>query len=131
MRELERRLSAYGSDLSRWPEGAGEAREALLGRPEFRRAWEDERALDRRLAGERAELDAEIAGSGALTRLGQLAVPRSSAGFLGIPWRRVAAGVLLAGMLGGAFNLMLPAPPTDPLDMALVDPLAGLDPALR
>ena len=72
MRELDRRLAAYGSDFSRWPDGAAEAREALLAEPDFRRAWEKERELDRTLAAERDALDAEIARSGALARLGRL-----------------------------------------------------------
>jgi hypothetical protein len=132
MPDRERRLATYGSDLSRWPEGAHEAREALLAQPAFRHAWEEERRLDRTLAAHRDQLDAEIARSGAMARLGKLSGWRSSAGFLaGIPWRRVAAGVLLAGMLGGALDLMLPQPAPDPIEMALVDPLAGLDVGAR
>jgi hypothetical protein len=128
MRELDRHLTTYGSDLSRWPDHAVEAREALLSRPDFRRAWETERDLDRGLAADRARLDAEIAGAGAVARLGRLAARRGPAGILaGVPWRRVAAAMIVAGMLGGAFDLMLPSPQPDPIEMALVDPLAGLD----
>ncbi len=128
MRDRERRLSTYGSDLSRWPRGADEARPALLAEPEFRRAWEKERELDRRLATLRGALDDEIARSGALGRLRQRTAGRVSAGFISdIPWRRVAAGVLLAGMLGGAVGFALPPTSPDPIEMALVDPLAGLD----
>jgi hypothetical protein len=128
MRDLDRRLAAYGSNLSRWPDGSSEAREALLSQPEFRRAWERERDLDRKLADDRDQLDAEIARSGALARLGRLAAHRASAGLLAdISWRRVAAAVLVAGMLGGVLDLMLPSPPADPIEMALVDPLASLD----
>ncbi len=132
MRDIDRRLATYGSDLSRWPQHAAEAREALLGEPEFRRAWERERDLDRKLAAERDALDADILRSGAIARLGRLSSQRISAGFLAdVPWRRVAAGVILAGMLGGGLDLMLPAPVSDPLEMALVDPLAGFDAGTR
>jgi hypothetical protein len=128
MRDLHRRLSAYGADLSRWPDGADEARAALLAEPDFRRAWERERDLDRNLAALRATLDDEIARSGAIGRLRQSSGRRVFPGFFSdIPWRRVAAGVLLAGMLGGALGFALPQPAADRIEMALVDPLAGLD----
>ena len=128
MSELDRRLATHGSDLSRWPDDAAEAREALLGQPKFRRAWEKERELDRALAADRHSLDAEISRSGAIARLGRLSARHTSAGLLAdVPWRRVAAGVILAGMLGGALDLMLPSPQPDPIEMALVDPLTGLD----
>ena len=128
MYDLDHRLAAYGSDLSRWPDGSAEAREALLGQPEFRRAWERERDLDRKLADDRDQLEAEVARSGALARLGRLAARRASGGMLGdISWRRVAAAVIFAGVLGGALDLMLPSPPAEPIEMALVDPLDSLD----
>lgn len=128
MSELDQRLATYGSDLSRWPDAGLEAREVLLARPDFRRAWESERELDRALATDRGRLDAEVARSGALARLGRLSARRASASVLaGVPWRRVAAGVIVAGVLGGAIDLLRPAPPADPIEMALIDPLAGLD----
>jgi len=128
MNDLERELAAYGADLSRWPRGAAEARAALLADPEFRRAWEAERPLDRALAAERDALDAEITRSGAVARLGRLAARRSSAGFLvDIPWRRVAAGVIVAGMLGSGLDLVLPGPVSDPIEVALLDPLDAAD----
>ena len=128
MSELDRRLATYGADLSRWPEGSAEAREALLGQPEFRFAWERERDLDRKLAEDRERLDAEIARSGALARFGRLASRRIPGhGLADIPWRRVAAAVIVAGMLGGGLDLMLPGPAADAIEMALVDPLASLD----
>jgi hypothetical protein len=129
MTEHDRRLAIYGSDLSRWPEGASEAREVLLREPEFRRAREEERGLDRQLAAHRAEIDAEIASSGALTRVGRLSERYAPAGFVaGIPWRRVAAGVILAGVLGGALDyLVLPQSASEPIEMALIDPLDGFD----
>ena len=129
MTEHDRRLAMYGSDFPRWPEGAGEAREALLREPGFRRAWEEERALDGLIAADRAEIDAEIARSGALARLGRLSEHYAPAAVVaGIPWRRVAAGVLIAGVLGGALDyLVLPRPASEPIDLALVDPLDGFD----
>jgi hypothetical protein len=129
MADQDRRLATHGSDFSRWPGDASEAREALLREPKFRRAWEEERDLDRRLAAGRDEIDAEIARSGALARLGRLSERHAPAGFLaGIPWGRVAAGVLIAGMLGGALDyLVLPQSAAEPIDLALVDPLDTFD----
>jgi hypothetical protein len=127
MSDFSRALAVYGSDLSRWPGGAAEARAALLADPEFRRAWETERELDRALAAERDALDAEIAGSGAAERLGRLAARGAPAGFLAdIPWRRVAAGVIFAGMLGCALDLFLPGP-SDAVEVAMFDPLDAAD----
>ncbi len=126
--DLDRNLATYGSDLSRWPDRSVEAKAALLGNPEFRRAFERERDFDRKLAEERDKLDGEIARSGAVARLKHEALKWHSANFLaGMPWRRVAAGVLLAGMLGGGLDLMLPEPIADPLDVSIVDPLDDLD----
>ena len=128
MNDLERGLAVYGADLSRWPNGAAEARAALLADPEFRRAWETERSFDRSLAAEREALDAEIARSGAVVRLGHLTGRSTAAGYLAeIPWRRVAAGVLLAGMLGSVLDLILPGPASDPIEVALFDPLDAAD----
>jgi hypothetical protein len=129
MTDRDSRLAIFGSDFSRWPDGGGEAREALLSEPKFRRAWEEERDLDREIETHRADIDAEIARSGALARLGRLSERYAPAGFVAaIPWRRVAAGVLLAGMLGGALDyLVLPRAASEPIDLALVDPLDGFD----
>ena len=50
------------------------------------------------------------------------------AGYLAeIPWRRVAAGVILAGMLGSVLDLILPGPASDPIEVALFDPLDAAD----
>jgi hypothetical protein len=122
---LAHRLAAYGSDLRRWPAGAEEARAALLNQPEFRRAWQREREFERSLAEYRDLLDAEIARSGAITRMRR--DPLAENPIAGMPWWRVAAVVFIAGMLGGALDLMLPETTSDPLDVAIVDPLDGLD----
>ena len=130
MSENSRRLATFGSDFSRWPDGAGEAREALLSDPPFRRAFERERDLDRRIAADRLEIDAEIVRSGALVRLGRLSERYAPAAFFAFPWRRVAAGMLLAGMLGGALDyLVLPQAASEPVDLAFVDPLDAFDTA--
>jgi len=126
-KDLARLLSAYGSELSRWPELAAEAKAALLKNPEFRRAWESERSLDQKLAMHRDALDDEMARSGGFARLRKNLVRRSAGPISGLAWRRVAAGVLIAGMLGGALDLMLPERPAEPIDVALVDPLSGFD----
>ena len=67
-RDLYRRLAAYGSDLSRWPDARRRSEGGAARDPEFRRAFEDERGLDgtsRSIASARRE----IAASGAVARL--------------------------------------------------------------
>lgn len=120
-------LRAYGSDLSRWPDHAHGAREALVARPDVRRAWESERVLDRTLAAHRNAMDQEIAASGAASEIRRRLLSRISTDPLaGIPWRSVAAAMLVAGMLGGAIDLVLPEP-LELTDMAMLDPLDTLD----
>lgn len=127
--ELRKSLATYGSEISKWPpERAAGAREALMSVPDFRRAWEDERALDRALGGARQALDDEIARSGALQRLRWQTLARLPLNALeGLGWHRVAAAVLIAGMLGGATDLLLPEPVTDTADVVMLDPLSGVD----
>ena len=126
--DLYARLGAYGADLSRWPTDATLAREALLRDPEFRRAYESERNLDRRLAEHSAALDAEIEHAGALDRVRRFVLARRPADLAaGIPWERVAAAFVVAVMLGGALDLALPQQQPETFDVAIVDPLSVLD----
>ena len=131
---LLKSLSAYGSDLSRWPgDRAGAAREALLGRPDFRRAWEQERVVDDAIDAARREIDAEVARAGSLQRVQGHVMARISADPLaGLSWTRVAAAVLVASMLGGAVDLvLLPERPAEPSEAIALDPLLGVDDAGR
>jgi hypothetical protein len=121
------RLRTYGSDVSRWPDLTSEARAALLSDRDLRAAYERERALDRDLAEEGCALDREISGAGALDRVRRRALSRVSTNALaGMPWRRLAAAMLVAGMLGGAVDLMLPTQADDPLEAVLGEPLYDL-----
>ena len=124
-------LLAYGSDLARWPpEIAARARAALLAEPSFRRAWEKEQSLDLALLAGRESLDAEIARSGAGSRIRKHLLARLPGDPLaGMRWRSVAAAMLLAGMLGGVVDLVLPEPVAESPDIAMLDPLHGLDEA--
>ncbi len=125
---LRDRLAAYGSDLSRWPDSSAEAREALIRDPDFRRAYERERELDVRLAAHRDALDTEITRGGALDRVRRGVLRRRPSDLLaGIPWRRVAAAVVVASIVGGALDLALPDQAPDSFDVAFVDPLLDLD----
>ena len=130
-RALAERLLAYGADFSRWPpEIAARARAALLGEPGFRRAWEKERSLDLGLLAERESLDAEIARSGAVSRIRKNVLARLPADPLaGMRWRSVAAAMLIAGMVGGVVDLVLPEPAAEAPDVAMLYPLDGLDEA--
>ncbi len=117
------RLQTYGSDLSRWPDSQQAAREALVARSDVRRAWESERVLDRGLAAHRDAMDREIARLEAVSRirrrlLSQLPIDPLA----GIAWRSVAAAMLIAGMMGGVIDLVLPDL-LEPTDIAMIDPL--------
>lgn len=121
-------LRAYGADFSRWPSGqAQEARAALLSTPAFRRAWEDERRLDRAFTEHRATLDAGIAHSGAVERVRKRALSHLPVPLAVLPWQRIAAAMVVAGMLGSAADLLISSTLSDPSEPALVDPLLGLD----
>jgi hypothetical protein len=122
-------LDKYGADVSRWPEAMQvSAREALLSDVAFRRAWEVERDLDRVLLADRDAIDADVkrAGAAALIRSRLLAriAPDPLAS---LPWRSIAAAVLLAGMLGSALDLALPEPAAETADVAMLDPLEAVD----
>jgi hypothetical protein len=122
-------LGAFGSDFSRWPaERAAGHREALLAAPELRRAYEAERALDGALAELRQEMDRAIRQSGALRRVRERALARVPAPPLaGLRWRRIAAAVLVAGMLGGALDAVLGPPPASEVgDVAALEALLSV-----
>lgn len=78
--------------------------------------------LDGLLAEQRNRFDAEIAQSGAVRRVRDTVLARRSTDSLfDLHWRRIAAAVLIAGMLGGAVGLLLPERRVDPVDVAIVD----------
>lgn len=126
---LRQCLGAFGADLDKWsPSLAGRARTALLSDPEFRRAFELERDLDRRIEAERAASERRVADSGAVERLRRRAlgsIPGDP--LVGFGWQRLAAAMLVAGMLGGAFDLLLPERLSEPAEAAFLGPLYGDD----
>lgn len=88
--------------------------------------------LDRLIAKHRTALDEEIAASGALRRVRHGVLMRASVDPLaGLHWRRVAAVVLVAGMLGGAVDLILPDNAADSFNVATVDALYDLESGTR
>ena len=129
--QLSAGLAAFGADFAKWPpHRVSGAREALLRDPEFRRAWENERELDRRIATARGEIDEAIGRSGAVGRVRQAALARLPPSRLGrIGFGRIAAAMLVAAILGGAMDLILAGQEGETADVALVDPvLYGLEP---
>jgi hypothetical protein len=129
--ELSAGLAAFGADFSKWPpEHVSGAREALMRNPEFRQAWERERELDRGIATARGELEDAIGRSGAVRRVRQATLarfPHSPLGRIGLG--RIAAAMVVAGILGGAMDLILAGQEGETADVALVDPiLYGLEP---
>lgn len=126
-------LGAFGADLSRWPaERVAGAREALLARPDVRRAWEAEGALDRAIAAAGAHLDQAIADSGAAERVRRATLARLPHALAATPrlaWRRIAAAVLFACILGGTTDLLLSDPAAEATDFVMLDPLYAFDAA--
>jgi hypothetical protein len=122
-KELVDGLAAFGTDFSRWPEDrTAAARRALLGEPEFRRAFDDARAFDAKLAGEREAMDLAVRGSEALARLSRRTLAQLEPDPLaGLRWERVAAALMVAALLGGATDLLLPR--TESPDVVMLDPL--------
>lgn len=116
-------LRAYGADLGRWPvERALGVRESLLRDPGFRREWEAERDLDRAMDAARRGLDEEITAAAALERVRAGALRRIAARpFAGMKWQRVAAAVIVAGMLGGAMDMVLVEAEPEPVEIVALD----------
>jgi hypothetical protein len=119
-------LQTSGADLARWePEPAAAARTALLADPAFRRAWEGERSLDAALGGFRDEIAETVARSGAAERIRTRTLRLIPADPLaGIRWQRIAAAVLLAGLLGAAMDLVFVEPEAPASEIVVaIDPL--------
>jgi hypothetical protein len=80
-------------------------------------------AFEKALTFERARLDREIAQAGSVARVRRKVLARRMADPLaGIAWGRVAAAMLVAVMLGGAVDLLLPAGDADTTEVAIFDP---------
>jgi hypothetical protein len=81
------------------------------------------RDLDQEIVAHRDRLDREIANGGSLVRLKRELAQHATTPLATFDWRRLAAAVALAGMLGGALDLMLPEPIADQPEIAILDPL--------
>ena len=101
-------LATYGAKLEKWPsrEAAAAAGAALLADPSLRREWDEEKRIDAALATYREAVDEEVRTERSMERI--------RAGVLGrIPRRnpirltRIAAAVLVAGLLGGTVDLLV------------------------
>lgn len=89
------------------------------------------RDLDRLLMEHREALDREIARAGAAKRVRDRAMRRASDPLADLPWQRIAAAVLVAGMLGGAVDLLLPEQSADPAEVTMVSALDEFDPGAQ
>jgi hypothetical protein len=126
--KFETLLAAYGADISRWPsERAAGAREALLRDPGFRRAWEAERPFDAKLTAHRDGLAAALAASGAAGRVKRRTLAAVRPPLAGLDWRRIAAAMLVAAVLGGAMDIALIEQTPEEAEVVMLDPLAALD----
>ncbi len=86
----------------------------------------DDARLDALLAGARGEIDAEIAASGAPSRIRTAALAEAATPFARLPWRRIAAATLVAALLGGAADFAFFSP-GDTTDLAMNEPLFAFD----
>jgi hypothetical protein len=79
--------------------------------------------FEQALRFERARLDREIAQAGSVERVRRRILARRFADPLaGIAWRRVAAAMIVAGMLGGAVDLLLFGGSVETTEVAIFDP---------
>jgi ABC-type cobalamin transport system ATPase subunit len=84
--------------------------------------------LELLIEAHRATLDADIVRSGALGRVRDNVLARHSVDPLaGLQWQRIAAAVLIAGMLGGAVDLLMPDRSTETVDVAFSEALFVID----
>jgi hypothetical protein len=91
---------------------------------------ERDEVIDRRLVAYGAALESDIAKSGALGRVRGNVLRRSATDlFAGFSLQRIAAAILIAGVLGGVLDLALPVGGGDTLDVAAVDPFDPLEEA--
>jgi hypothetical protein len=80
-------------------------------------------AFEKALGFERARLDREIAQAGSVGRVRRHLLSRRLADPLGgIAWGRVAAAMLVAGMLGGSVDLLLFGGDAETTEVAIFDP---------
>lgn len=98
---------------------------------DFRGADAADREIESAVHALRGEIDDEIARFGSCARVRQRALARlRTHPYAGMDWRKIAAAVLVAGMLGGAFDVLLLQPESAPADFVMVDPvLYGLEAA--
>jgi hypothetical protein len=124
--ELIEAIDRHGSDLAAWPDQvlANEARRAALADRDFRARLDGAAALAAGLASLGAAMDADIAASGAASRVeaGVLAaLPRRRNGRR---WALVAAAVVAAAALGAIVDVTILAPAgSEPIEVVILDPL--------
>jgi hypothetical protein len=129
MSEVDKRiadaLGAFGTDFSRWPkERAAYGRRLLVADLGFRAVYENERRLDAALAACRdAELgDPDLAAAATRVRARALASMRRTPLRM-LPWRQIAAAMIIASMLGGVADLAFVDDGDMSADLVMLDPL--------
>lgn len=110
-RSLLALLSVYGADFGQWPESRMRGRMSLVASTTFRRAWRQERALDRSLAAAGRAVASQVPSDGRmerrlLARMGvadEAAVERQRFGqrtFAGFAAASLCLGLIAGGMFG-------------------------------
>ena len=96
---------------------------------DFRRALAADREIKGAIHALRGDIDGEIARFGSCARVRTRILARLRRDpYAGLDWRKIAAAFLVAGMLGGAIDVLLFRPESEPADIVMVDPvLYGLD----
>jgi hypothetical protein len=81
------------------------------------------RDIDGQFRNLRDLVDEDVLRAGAVARVKTNVLREATRPLGGLDWRRLAAGIVLAGALGGALDMMLPEPSQEPSEIAILDPL--------
>ena len=110
-RSLLALLSVYGADFGQWPESRMRGRMSLVASTTFRRAWRQERALDRSLAAAGRAVASQDPSDGRMEHqlLARMGVAEEAAGesqglgqrtFAGFAAASLCLGLIAGGMFG-------------------------------
>ena len=131
-RSIREALDRFGTDFSTWPDPAlaGEARRLALADRAFRARLDTAVAIDSGLQRLRDVLDAEIAASGAASRVeGRVLAAVTPVVANGRRWAMVAAAAVAAAALGAIVDVTILAPfGSQSFEVVVLDPLF-FDPA--
>jgi hypothetical protein len=124
--ELQAAIDRFGADLASWPDQAlaNEVRAAVLADRGLRAGLDEAAALAADLALARDAIDADIAASGAASRISAAVLGAVSRRGSARRWVAVAAALVVAAGLGSLVDLSFVAPADEGrVDVVILDPL--------